>query len=86
MRICEDVLPNGLYSTVVTFNANSEDGHQPLTAVKIRYDTGIGILTSYELSLRERLKVLFGGRVWLELLTADGRPQPQKFTVEEPRL
>jgi hypothetical protein len=86
MKLCEDILPSGLYSSVVTFNANFEDGHNPLPAMKIRYDIGTGILTSYELSLRERLRVLFSGRVWLELLTADGRPQPQKFMVEEPKL
>ena len=44
-----------------------------------------GVVTScYELTWKERFAILFGGKVWLQLLTFNKPLQPQRLTVEKP--
>jgi hypothetical protein len=44
-----------------------------------------GMVTScYELTLKERLKILFGANVWLQIMTFNKPLQPQLITVEKP--
>lgn len=40
----------------------------------------------WSLSLRERLKVLFTGRIWHEVLTFSKPLQPQKLSVRRPEM
>jgi hypothetical protein len=52
-----------------------------------RSDDATGAVTTcYQLSFKERVKVLFVGRVWLQLLTFDWRQplQPQRLSVDNP--
>lgn len=47
--------------------------------------SGDGVVTTcYELTLKERFAILFGGKVWLQLLTFNKPLQPQRMTVEKP--
>jgi len=44
-----------------------------------------GIVTScYELSFKERLKILFGAKIWVSLMTFDKPLQPQRISIEKP--
>lgn len=46
---------------------------------------GSGVVTTcYELTLKERFAILFGGKVWLQLLTFNKPLQPQRITIEKP--
>jgi len=40
----------------------------------------------WELTWKERIKVLFTGRVWHQILTFQNKLQPQRLTVEKPEL
>ena len=42
--------------------------------------------TCWHLTLRERLKMLFTGRLWLQQLNFGGPLQPQKPTADRPTL
>jgi len=49
-----------------------------------RYDDPCGRVTScWELTFLERIKVLFGGKVWLQLMTFRGPLQPVYLTVKK---
>ena len=49
------------------------------------HKTDDGIVTScWKMNWKERLKVLFSGKVYLQILTFNQQLQPQKMTVENP--
>jgi hypothetical protein len=43
-------------------------------------------LTRYTLSIRERIKVLFTGSIYLELLTSEEFVHPRKLSVDRPKV
>jgi hypothetical protein len=64
----------------VTF-AEDQPQYQPLPA----YRSSEGeVISCWKLSFRERLKVLFGGRLWLRQYTFRALLQPQLPQVESP--
>ena len=42
------------------------------------------LITCWKLSIKERLKILFTGKVWLSLLTFNKPLQPVKITIDKP--
>lgn len=66
----------------VTF-AKDQPEYQPLPAVRL--DDGV-VISRWALSWRERLRVLFGGSVWLQLSTFGKPLQPVLVTAEQPSI
>lgn len=48
------------------------------------YRDGNGIVSAWKLSLRERLRLLFGGPLWLHVLTFGQPPQPMAPSTDRP--
>ena len=42
------------------------------------------IITCWKLSFRERLKILFTGKMWLNVLTFNSPLQPLRMSVDKP--
>ncbi|HKQ24130.1 MAG TPA: hypothetical protein VJT81_06775 [Burkholderiales bacterium] len=61
--------------------AKDQPEYLPLPAH--RGEDGI-VTTCWQLSIRERFKVLFAGRLWLQQMTFDQPLQPQRPSVERP--
>lgn len=57
----------------------------PLPAHRMEDATGT-VVTCWGMSWRERIKVLFTGHVWLQLLTFNHPIQPQLMTVDKPEM
>jgi len=64
----------------ITF-AKDQPEYIPLPAFKSEDGR---IISCWELSFKERVKVLFTGRMWLSLLTFNKPLQPIKIQVEYP--
>lgn len=57
--------------------------YQPLPA----YDDGHGrMVCCWQLTLRERLRVLFTGRIWHQVFHFHQLLQPQRLSVEKPDM
>lgn len=63
----------------VTYAENQPE-YLPLPALKMKDGE---IVTCWRLSLRERLKVLFSGKIWLNVLTFDRPLQPLLMSVDK---
>ena len=61
----------------VVFAENQEE-YQPLPAF---YDQDGTVISCWKLSFRERLKMLFTGKLWMSMLTFGNPLQPQYPTV-----
>lgn len=84
MKAISPVLPNSPEYNEVVF-AKDQPQYLQLPAVNVTYEDGTrSVISSYRLTWRERLKILFTGRLWLEQLTFGQRLQPQRPTVNEP--
>lgn len=60
--------------------------YQPLIAYREQND-GVGrVVCCWKLTLRERIKVLFIGKVWHHILTFNQPLQPQLLMVEKPEM
>lgn len=57
----------------------------PLPAHRVQDPTGT-VITCWGLSWRERLKVLFTGRIWVSLLTFGHPIQPQLLSETKPAM
>jgi hypothetical protein len=65
--------------------AKPQPEYLPLNVVQIKYNDGtISMISCYKLSFKERVKMLFNGKLWLEQLTFGQLLQPQRATVNEP--
>jgi len=65
----------------ITF-AEQQPPYQPLPANRMPD----GVVTScWQLTLKERLAVLWTGKMWFSLWTFNGPPQPQLPSAEKPR-
>ena len=64
--------------------AKDQPEYLPLPAHRSGYD---GTVTScWKLTWRERLKVIFTGRVWLQQLAFGSPLQPQRPSIDRPML
>jgi hypothetical protein len=84
MEAISPVLPNSpqLRETVL---AKDQPQYKPLPVAHVEYSDGVrSMISCYKLTLRERLSILFRGRVWWEQLTFGSALQPQKMYLTEP--
>lgn len=65
--------------------AKEQPQYQPLPAFQFKDDSG-RIACCWRLSWRERVKVLFTGVVWHEILTFNQSLQPQLLSVDKPLM
>ena len=79
MKAIKDVAP-GINAKVVVFGADQPE-YTPLPAIVC--DDGV-VVTRWEASWAERLKILIGGSLWLSVLTAGNGLQPVKISAECP--
>lgn len=83
MKIISPTLPRSPHFKQAEF-AKDQEEYITMPAAIIPYsDNSVGIITRYQLSFIERLRVLFTGNLWMELMTA-GSPQPQRLIANEP--
>lgn len=64
----------------------AKDQDEYLTLPAWRSPDGEEVVTCWEMTWVERLKLLFTGRLWLRQLTFGGALQPQLPQVEKPSL
>lgn len=68
-----------------TILAKDQPEYIPLPVARIRYSDGVqSMISCYRLTWLERLRVLFGGKIWWEQLTFGDPLQPQKMHLQEP--
>jgi hypothetical protein len=65
--------------------AKDQPEYRPLPAIRLTDPQGT-VITSYQLTWRERWRVLVGGHIWFEQLTFGDRLQPQLPSTEEPQV
>ncbi len=61
--------------------AENQPEYRPLPALKMEDGE---IVTCWKLSIGERLKILFSGRIWLNVLTFNKPLQPLLMSVNKP--
>ena len=61
----------------------AEDQPEYLKLPGLRMEDG-ELMTCWELSIKERLKILFTGKMWLNILTSHKPLQPLKMSVDKP--
>lgn len=66
--------------------AKDQPQYIPLPAYRFPSDPEGRIACCWELSWLERLRVLFSGRIWHQILTFNAPLQPQLLTVEKPAM
>lgn len=81
MKPVSPVVP-GMKLEEVVFAKNQSE-YLPLPAVY--FENGARIVTHWKLDWRERLRVLFGGSIWLYVLTFGQKLQPVYLSVESPK-
>jgi len=64
--------------------AKNQNEYLTLPVFKNPTDTTGEVISCWQLSFRERLKILFTGVIWLRLLTFNKPLQPQRLTVDTP--
>jgi len=65
--------------------AKNQAEYLPLPAHRFGDDEG-RIACCWKLTLLERIKILFTGRIWHQVLTFNDPLQPQLLTVEKPEM
>lgn len=84
MKAISPVLPSSPHFEE-SILANDQPEYFPLPVANITYQDGVkSQISCYQLTLRERLIILFRGRVWWEQLTFGGPLQPQQMYLSEP--
>ena len=66
----------------VTYAENQSEYHQ----IPVFKKEDGEIICCWELSFKERLKVLFGGKIWHRILTFNHKLQPQLLEVDKPEM
>jgi hypothetical protein len=82
MKAIQKVLPSSPQFTE-TIIAKNQPEYLQLPIAIVNYDNCTGFISRYKLNLKERIKLLFSGNLWIEQLTG-GQLQPQRPTVYEP--
>lgn len=82
MRAVKPIVPGEVHP--VTVIAENQPEYEPLPAYVVRDRTG-AVLTRWKLTWRERLRILFLGDLYLEVLTFRQPLQPVRLSVAPPR-
>lgn len=73
------------FPEATTTYAKNQPPYKPLSAFQFGDASG-RIACCWQLSFRERLRLLFTGRIWQQVLTFNQPLQPQLLTVEKPEM
>jgi len=65
--------------------AKDQPQYQPLPALKIKSENG-EVIFCWNLSFKERIRVLFLGKIWLQLLTFNKPLTPSYLTTNRKEL
>jgi len=65
--------------------AKNQPEYRPLPAHQFRDENGT-IACCWQLTILERIRVLFTGKIWHQILTFNGPLQPQLLTVDKPAM
>lgn len=65
--------------------AENQDEYQPLPALKTNDDMGT-VVSCWELSFKERLRVLFTGKIWMGLCSFNKPLTPSYLTTDKKEL
>ena len=85
MKPISPVLPHDKFGIKEYVYAKDQKQYRPLPAALVEYEGGErGIISRWQLTFGERLRILFFGDLWLSLLTFGHPPQPQLLYVKEP--
>lgn len=63
--------------------AKDQPQYQPLP---VQWNKDGQVISCWKMTWKERIKVLFGGKIWLSQLTFNNPLQPQLPLVDDPRL
>lgn len=66
--------------------AKNQPEYKPLPAHHFPDDPTGRIACCWRLTFRERVRLLFSGLIWQQVLTFHGPLQPQKLTIEKPEM
>jgi len=69
-----------------TVFAKDQAEYLPLPAHRFSDDKGGRIACCWKMSWKDRLKVLWTGLVWQEIMTFNGPLQPQRLCVDKPDM
>lgn len=64
--------------------AKNQPQYQPLPAYQVPNDTSGRVICCWKLTLKERLKLLFSGKIWHHILTFNKSLQPQLLDINSP--
>jgi len=87
MKSVQPVLPNSRYNKAIveTTIAKDQPPYKPLHVARVQYSDGtISMISRYQLTWKERLRMFFRGELWCEQLTFGKPLQPQRCTTYEP--
>lgn len=66
--------------------AKSQPGYLPMPAHMFFNDSQGRIACCWQLTWRDRIKLLITGKIWHQILTFDKPLQPQLLTVDKPKM
>ncbi len=66
--------------------ARNQSQYKPLPAFKFKDDPEGRTVCCWEISFKERIKLLFSGKIWHQILTFNGPLQPQLLSLEKPDM
>ncbi|HYG22738.1 MAG TPA: hypothetical protein VEH04_08155 [Verrucomicrobiae bacterium] len=66
--------------------AKDQPEYRPLPAYRFRNDPEGKIICCWKLTMIGRIKLLFTGKLWHQVLTFNGPLQPQLITLEKPEM
>lgn len=73
------------FTGVDTTYAKDQPEYNPLPCLALHDDKG-AILICWELSLKERIMLLFTGKLWQTMLTFNRPSTPQQFHIPKPEI
>jgi hypothetical protein len=74
------------FSEQTVIIARDQPEYLPLPAHRFKYDREGRIACCWSMTFRERLYVLWTGRLWHQVLTFGHPLQPQMLSVEKPEM
>lgn len=88
MKSIKPVLPNSTYAkneVVELTIAKDQPPYKPLHVARVNYCDGtISMISRYQLTWKERIRLFIYGFIWCEQLTFGQPRSPERLTVYEP--
>lgn len=61
----------------------NDPDYKPLPILRQTSESGVEVISCWKLSFVDRIRVLFTGRVWVDVFTAKGSPQPIMLSADK---